>query len=116
MILTFLSGIMTNPYILANLLEQEEEKLSATRYSREMAGDDVETEERQWRPFPLGGYMDVDVEELMGFNEDGDWELLEGTGEEEEEDDDDGHGMFDDNDFDEDGKSIVSGDDEVWSA
>lgn len=106
---------MTNPYIPADLLEEETIRTTA-RYSQKKNGDGVETEERQWRPFPQGGYMDVDVEELMGFNEDGDWELLEGTGDEEDDDDDDDDGIFDDNDFDEDGNFVVSGDDEVWSA
>jgi hypothetical protein len=36
-----------------------------------------EDEELAWRPFPEGGYMDVDVEELMGFNEAGGWDMLE---------------------------------------
>jgi hypothetical protein len=50
-------------------------------------------EELPWRPFQQGGFLDVDTEELVGFNDDGDWELL-----------------------DEDDSELVYEDDEVWSA
>lgn len=69
----------TNIYLPPDLLEKDE-----------MYGDDdgamsEEEEELAWRPFPEGGYLDVDVEELMGFNEEGDWDLLDEEGFDEEE-------------------------------
>lgn len=68
----------TNVYIPPELLEKDE-----------MYGDDKFEEEDDealaWRPFPEGGYLDVDVEELLGFNEEGDWELLDDDGFEAEE-------------------------------
>ena len=42
-------------------------------------------EQLEWRPFPEGGYLDVDVEELMGFNESEDWDLLDDDGLEDDE-------------------------------
>lgn len=68
----------TNIYIPPDLLEKEA-----------MFDDESETEEEEelaWRPFPEGGYLDVDVEELMGFNESGDWGLLDDEGFDKEED------------------------------
>ena len=62
----------SNMYIPENLLEREG-----------LLEDESETEEEEelaWRPFPEGGYLDVDVEELIGFNEAGDWDLLDGEG------------------------------------
>jgi GTP-binding protein len=59
----------TNMYIPQDLLEKE--GLLADESEME------EDEELAWRPFPEGGYMDVDVEELMGFNEAGGWDMLE---------------------------------------
>jgi hypothetical protein len=55
--------------------------------------DEKEDEQVQWRSFTDGGYMDVDTDELVGFDEDGDWDLL-------------------DDDFDE--ANFVLDDDEVW--
>ena len=87
---------LTNPYIPPELLEQDamyEEDEDGHR--RAILVDEPESEEdRPWRPFSKGGYMDVDTDELMGFDEDGEWDLL----------DDD---AFDDEHFEYD-------DDEVW--
>lgn len=80
---------MSNPYVPPDLLE-EEELLSGVSKRGETVGDTA------WRPFSEGGYLDVDVEELVGFNEAGDWDLLE-------------------DDLDENGEFVFS-DDEVWSA
>lgn len=74
---------MTNPYIPPELLEEEMP-----------ARKEPEKEEPTWRPFPQGGFLDVDRDEFVGFNEDGDWDLLE--------------------EFDEDGEFIFD-DDEVWT-
>lgn len=59
----------TNMYIPQDLLEKD------AMYGDEPVSE--EEEELAWRPFPEGGYLDVDVEELMGFNEEGDWDLLD---------------------------------------
>ena len=63
---------MTNPYIPHELLEKdnlyEEQKQS---------GGMLVDEPGQWRPFQSGGYLDDDSEELMGFNEDEDWDMLD---------------------------------------
>ena len=56
---------MTNPYIPAELLEQDTPKLN-----------NEDENEFEWRPFSEGGYLDVDSEEFAGF-EDEDWGLLE---------------------------------------
>jgi hypothetical protein len=63
---------MTNPYIPADLLEKdlmfEEEK---------QEGGMLVEEPNEWRPYRSGGYLDDDFEELVGFNEDGDWSMLD---------------------------------------
>lgn len=61
----------TSFYIPPELLEKE----AAANKPPSMSANE---EELAWRPFPEGGYLDVDVEELMGFNEHGDWDLLDG--------------------------------------
>ena len=77
---------LTNMYIPEDLLERD--------YLYENPPEEeVEQEEGQWRSFTDGGYMDVDTDELVGFDEDGDWNLLE-------------------DDFDE--SNFVLDDDEVW--
>ncbi len=78
-----------NVYIPPELLEKDE------MYENPQATLSAERDEPTWRPFQEGGYLDVDVEELMGFNEEGDWDLL------------------DDEDSDEDGEFSFS-EDEVW--
>ena len=75
---------LTNPYIPAELLEQDA--------LWEQKKNDIETiiegGSQQWRPFHDGGYLDEDSEELVGFNDDNEWSLLEEEEEEEEDDDD----------------------------
>ena len=62
-----------------------------------MVDDDDENDDAiAWRPFTQGGFLDIDTDELVGFGEEDDWDLLE-------------H----DDDFDEDGNFVFS-DDEVW--
>lgn len=65
---------MTNPYIPTDLLEKdlmfEEEK---------QQGGILVEEPTEWRPYRSGGYLDDDFEELVGFNEDGDWSILDGA-------------------------------------
>jgi hypothetical protein len=53
--------------------------------------EDDEDGEVAWRPFNQGGFLDVDVDELVGFSESGDWEMLDDEFDEDfefEEDDD----------------------------
>jgi Obg family GTPase CgtA-like protein len=79
---------LTNMYIPQELLEREERQ-----------GKPVKEEEDEavpWRPFPQGGFLDVDTDELVGFSESEDWDLL----------DDD---WDDDDDFE-------FSEDEVWTA
>lgn len=77
---------MTNPYIPGDLLErdvlfeEEEERRKISKGSRDGAGGKKETKpepEEEWRPFRSGGYMDDDPDELVGFNDDDAWNLLE---------------------------------------
>jgi GTP-binding protein len=69
----------TNPYIPAELLEQD------ALWEQRQNGIEtiIEDSDQEWRPFRLGGYLDEDSEELVGFNDDDEWSLLE---EEESED------------------------------
>jgi GTP-binding protein len=84
---------MTNVYIPPDLLEQEEKFAK----SKTMKKEEDENDQVSWRPFQEGGFLDVDVEEFVGFGEEDDWDLLE------------------DDDFDEDGAFVYS-DDEVWTS
>jgi GTP-binding protein len=84
---------MTNVYIPPDLLEQEEKFAK----SKTMKKEEEENDQTSWRPFQEGGFLDVDVEEFVGFGEEDDWDLLE------------------DDDFDEDGAFVYS-DDEVWTS
>lgn len=77
---------MTNPYIPEELLEMDalwEEKRAMAKVQTPRAmlldneDDDGEMEEGVWRPFTKGGYMDIDKDEIVGFNDDGGWDLLE---------------------------------------
>ena len=76
---------MTNVYIPPDLLEQEAPQT------------DVDEEEIPWRPFQEGGFLDVDVEELVGFGEMDDWNLLE-------------------DDFDGENEFVLADEDEVWTS
>lgn len=74
---------MTNPYIPSDLLEKD------LLYNDDdnIGGMLVEEpSERAWTPFRSGGYLEEDAEELVGFNEDEGWDILD---EVEEEFDDD---------------------------
>eukprot|EP00339_Tiarina_fusa_P026213 CAMPEP_0117083892 /NCGR_PEP_ID=MMETSP0472-20121206/59062_1 /TAXON_ID=693140 ORGANISM="Tiarina fusus, Strain LIS" /NCGR_SAMPLE_ID=MMETSP0472 /ASSEMBLY_ACC=CAM_ASM_000603 /LENGTH=573 /DNA_ID=CAMNT_0004812695 /DNA_START=74 /DNA_END=1795 /DNA_ORIENTATION=- len=80
---------LTNMYIPQYLLEREEGLKKPPK-------EEEEDEGTPWRPFPQGGFLDVDTDELVGFSESEDWDLL----------DDD---WDDDDDFE-------FSDDEVWTA
>lgn len=80
---------MTNPYIPTDLLEKE---MSYDDYVGGMLIEEPQQkqqEEKGWTPFRSGGYLEEDAEELMGFNEDEAWDLLDQT-----EDNFDGYSMF----------------------
>jgi GTPase len=83
----------SNIYIPTELLEKDD-----IFNKKQQALPTEDAEERAWRPYREGGYMDVDTEELVGFGELDDWDLLE-----------------DDADLDDDG-NFVYDDDEVWTA
>lgn len=76
---------MTNPYIPEELLERdayyaEKEAKKKPQTPRAMLlnnDDNDEEEEDVWRPFNKGGYMDVDKDEIVEFNADSGWDLLE---------------------------------------
>jgi len=89
---------MTNPYIPPELLEEEEEFAVFGKGRASSAAEDKDGEEKPWRPFQQGGFLDVDVQELEGFDEEDDWELLDPEN---------------DADFDED---MAFSDDEIWTA
>jgi GTP-binding protein len=78
---------LTNPYIPQELLEKDA-RMEAVRNGNV---EDDEDGEVAWRPFNQGGFLDVDVDELVGFSESGDWEMLDDEFDEDfefEEDDD----------------------------
>ena len=64
---------MTNPYIPSDLLQKDAEYAEKTH----SGGMLLEEPSEEWRPFRSGGYLDDDSEELVGFNEDDDWDLLD---------------------------------------
>ncbi len=75
---------MTNPYIPAELLEKDamydemrEQKAGGSGRRGKLVEDAEEDEEPAWRPFSKGGYLDVDRDEIVEFNDDGEWDLLE---------------------------------------
>ena len=63
----------------AELLEEDAKYYDSDGERRAMLVEapEGEAENVQWRPFTKGGYMDVDSDELLGFDEDGEWDLLE---------------------------------------
>lgn len=81
----------TNSYIPEELLDRDKRKTNE-RNDLEDEGDGAVA----WRPFSQGGFLDVDVDELAGFTDAEDWDLL------------------DDEDFDEDFEPEE--DDEVWTS
>jgi Obg family GTPase CgtA-like protein len=82
---------MTNPYLPQHLIEKE------IAFEKGESGEDEEETGAAvaWRPFQQGGYLDVDTDELVGFNDE-EWGLL-------------------DEDFDEEG-NFAFDEDEVWTA
>ena len=78
---------LSNPYIPPELLEEDEKRFGkgGGREGRGMlfVDDDDDVDERDegasndWRPFTQGGYLDVDTDELLGFDEDGEWDMLD---------------------------------------
>ena len=84
------SPAKTNIYIPQELLDKEakyEERESARRQQQTPRGmlldndygddGDEEGEEALWKPFDKGGYMLMDKDEIVEFNDDGEWDLLE---------------------------------------
>jgi len=75
---------MTNPYIPAELLEKDamygdmrKLKTGKSGGNGRLVEDREEDEEPAWRPFSKGGYLDMDRDEIVEFNDDGEWDLLE---------------------------------------
>jgi GTP-binding protein len=80
---------LTNIYIPPDLLGRDD-VFGSTKVDEEA--------EPAWRPFQEGGFLDVDTDELVGFGETDDWNLLE------------------DEEYDENGQFVPAGDDEVWTS
>eukprot|EP00980_Cylindrotheca_fusiformis_P021158 scaffold8131_cov74-Cylindrotheca_fusiformis.AAC.2 len=89
---------MTNPYIPQELLDRD---AMFVEDSKSSSDDDEDDESLAWKPFQQGGFLDVDTDELVGFTEREDWDLLEDV---EFLDRDDPDFDFDD------------GNDEVWTS
>lgn len=85
---------MTSLYIPQELLEKEAMMERKANGEPEPGEED---DEIPWRPFTQGGFLDVDTDELVGFMDDEEWDLL---GDEFEDDDDD----------------MIFADDEVWTS
>ena len=83
---------LTNIYIPQELLEKDA-MMEAKRNGQLGDDEDMET---PWRPFSQGGFLDVDVDELVGFSESSDWDMLDDE--------------FDDEDFE------FEDDDDVWTS
>lgn len=62
---------LTNPYIPVELIERD------AMYEEKSQGAMLVEQPMEWRPFRSGGYLDDDIEELLSFNEDGDWDILD---------------------------------------
>lgn len=101
---------MTNPYIPQELLDIEDHNddsvnfmsssTSKKKKHTQKGSDNKDENNISWRPFSEGGYLDVDTDELDGFNnEEGDWDLLDAATAEFNEED------FDDDD-----------DDQMWTS
>ena len=86
---------MTNLYIPQELLDKE--AMYEQQAKTGSPQSDEEDEEMPWRPFSQGGFLSVDTDELVGFMDSDDWELL------------------DDDDF-EDDDDYVFADDEIWTS
>jgi len=90
---------LTNIYVPQELLEKDDQ-YEAMRSSGYTNRDGQDAVEPTWRPFSQGGFLDVDVDELVGFTESSDWDML----------DDDDDNEFDDEDFE------FDEDDDVWTS
>mmetsp|Transcript_20932 Transcript_20932/g.49717 ORF Transcript_20932/g.49717 Transcript_20932/m.49717 type:complete len:672 (+) Transcript_20932:41-2056(+) len=99
---------LTSMYIPQELLERDAayeaaRKRKGSASSRSADGstsvddDDDDEDYPVWRPFPQGGFLDVDTDELQSFMEAEDWELLDGDD-------------FEGDEF------ILSDGDEVWTS
>ena len=72
-----------NPYIPPELLEEDEIRFSEAELqggspqTKARKGDNQETKPPAWRPFVQGGFLDIDTQELEGFGDEEDWDLLE---------------------------------------
>lgn len=71
----------TNPYIPQDLLEKdamyEEQMKEQSPRGMLLNSDDIgEEEETPWVPFRKGGYMLMDKDEIVEFDDDGGWDLL----------------------------------------
>jgi GTPase len=94
----------TNSYVPTDLLDKDDffnrkRSMDAEGDGRRAGHDRDRKPEAPWRPFQEGGFLDVDSDELVGFGEVDDWDLLED----------------DNDDFDERGEFEFD-DDEVWTA
>jgi len=98
------TGNNSNQYIPDELLEWEEREAIMSMSSSKTTKEEQD-EEQLWRPFNKGGYRDIDSSEFAGFNEDGEWDLLDAANQDDDEDD-----LFED--FDE--SNFISGGDDVW--
>ena len=73
---------MTNPYIPKDLLEKdalyEDQTTKKEQGPRGMLLDSTDDDDDiPWTPFRKGGYMLMDKDEIVEFNDDGEWDLLE---------------------------------------
>jgi hypothetical protein len=84
---------MTNLYVPQELLDRE----AAMERKAKGETEDEEDVEIPWRPFTQGGFMDIDTDELVGFMDDEEWDLL-------------------DDEFEDDEDDFVFADDEVWTS
>jgi GTP-binding protein len=83
---------MTNPYIPSELLERD--------YYMGIAEEEPEKKNTPYIPYGQGGFLEDDIEEIMGFEEDG-WDLLDD---------------MDDEDFNNNGQFEIRDDDEIWQS
>ena len=71
---------MTNVYIPPELLEDD---IEANGEAEDM--DHGDGDERPWRPFSKGGFLDEDIDEFAGFSDSSDWDMLEDDFDDEDE-------------------------------
>lgn len=81
---------LTNPYLPQELLERD-------ALFDGPPSDEDDDDAIPWRPYQQGGFLDEDVDELVGFAQSEEWDLLD-----------------EDFDFDEGDPDFDFGDDEVW--